>query len=147
MADNKTTLKAVWNGDTKGSGTIKAGHLDTKIAISESSGGTGEGAEPKEFLLSSAATCYIMTLVAILDSRELPVVDLEMDSEVTVSKEEGFKITHYPHIILSADATDKQKETAERAFTTADRGCSIGNLLKKADVQITVKSKLSEQSK
>jgi len=28
---------------------------------------------------------------SFLDSRELPVVNLEMDSEVTVSKEEGFK--------------------------------------------------------
>jgi len=36
---------------------------------------------------------------------------------------------------LSADATDKQKKTAERAFTSADKGCSIGNLLKKTDVQ------------
>lgn len=146
MADSKTNLKIVWDGDTKGNGSLNARNLETKIAISESSGGSGEGTGPKELLVSSAASCYTMTLVAILDSRKLPVVGLMMDSEATLSKEEGLKIIHYPHITLSAEATEEQIQTANRAFMLADKGCAIGNMLKKADAQIHIKGKLTVQN-
>ena len=146
MANVKKRLYTVWNGNTKGNGNIKTNNFDTKIAISESSGGSGEGTGPKELLVSSAASCYIMTLVSILETRNLPVVDLTMDSDVTVSKEKGFEIIHYPKITLSTDATEEQIQTANRAFVLADKGCAIGKLLKKADVQIDIDGKVSVQS-
>lgn len=139
MAD----LKTIWNGNTKGNGSIQANNLEVNIAIPESSGGSGEGTGPKELLVSAAAACYTTTLAAILESRKLPVVELTMDSDVTVSKEEGFKIIHYPHIRVSAGATEEQIKTANKAFILADKGCSIGNMLKKADAQIDIEGKVS----
>lgn len=70
MADLKTNLKTVWDGNTKGNGRIKANFLETNIAIPESLGGSGEGAEPKELLITSAAACYTMTLVTMLETRK-----------------------------------------------------------------------------
>jgi lipoyl-dependent peroxiredoxin len=139
----KINLKTVWNGNTKGTGIIKANYLETKIAIPELLGGSGEGTEPKELLVTSAVACYTMTLAAMLETRKLPVAGLTMDSEATNSKEEGFKIIHYPHIILSADATEEQIQSANRAIVAADKGCAVGNMLKKADVQIGVEGKVS----
>jgi lipoyl-dependent peroxiredoxin len=146
MADLKTNLKTVWYGNTKGNGRIKANFLETNIAIPESLGGSGEGAEPKELLITSAAACYTMTLVTMLETRKLPVTGLTMDSEATNSKEEGFKIIHYPQIILSADATEEHIQAANRAIVSADKGCAIGNMLKKADVQIDIEGKVSISS-
>ncbi|WP_077596146.1 OsmC family protein [Oceanobacillus kimchii] len=143
MADLKTNLKTVWNGSTKGNGNIEANYLDTKIAIPESSGGSGEGADPKELLVTSAAACYTMTLVAMLEARKLPVDQFTMDSEGTNSKEEGFKVIHYPHITLSANATEKEIRSVNRAFKAADKGCAVGNMLKKADAQIDIVGKVS----
>jgi lipoyl-dependent peroxiredoxin len=146
MAGLKVNLKTVWNGNTKGNGRIQANYLETKIAIPEFLGGSGEGAEPKELLVTSAAACYTMTLVAMLETRKLPVAGLTMDSEATNSKEEGFKILHYPHIILSADATEEQIQSAYRAISAADKGCAVGNMLKKADTQLDIVGKVSVQS-
>ncbi|MCI2256480.1 OsmC family protein [Domibacillus sp. PGB-M46] len=146
MDSLKTNLKIVWNGNTKGAGRVKAAHLETNIAIPESLGGSGEGTEPKELLVTSAAACYSMTLVAMLETRKLPVAGLTMDSEATNSKEEGFKIIHYPHVILSANATEEQVQSANRTILAADKGCAIGNMLKKADVQIDLEGKVSVAS-
>jgi peroxiredoxin-like protein len=143
MADLKTNLKTVWYGNIKGNGRIQANNLETNIAIPELLGGSGEGTEPKELLVTSAVACYKMTLVAMLETRKLPVAGLTMDSEASNSKEKGFKIIHYPHIILTADATEDQIQSANRAIVAADKGCTVGNMLKKADVQIDVEGKVS----
>lgn len=142
MAELNTMVNMVWYGNAKGDGTLKSGKLKTKIAIPESLGGSGEGANPKQLLISSAATCYIMTLVYILQTMKLPVVGMVMNSEAANFKEE-FKIVHYPQVILSADATEDQSKSANEALMVADQRCEVGNLLKKADVQIQVDGKVS----
>ncbi|WP_185907913.1 OsmC family protein [Psychrobacillus soli] len=142
MAEMKTSLNIVWHGGVTGNGTLKAEYLDTKVAIPTSFGGSGNGADPKELLVSSAATCFIATLTYMLDSRKLPVVEHTINSEVMIS-EDGFNITHYPQIILSADATEAQIQSAQRAIEGADKGCEVGNLLKKAGVIIEVQGKVS----
>ncbi len=142
MTDMKINVNAVWNGGVNGNGTLKADFLETKIAIPTSLGGSGDGANPKEVLVSSVTTCYTATLVFVLESRKLPVVELTVDSGANISENE-FKITHHPHIVLSSDATQEQIESAHRAAEAADKGCEVGNVLKKADVKIEVQGKVS----
>lgn len=144
MADLKTNVNVVWDGGTKGNGTLKAEFLDTQISIPEALGGSGNGADPKELLVSSAATCYIATLTFILENRKLPVVELTMNSNVTIADKE-FIITHFPQIVLSADATESQILSAQRAIEGADRACEIGNLLKKAGVIIEAQGNVSQK--
>lgn len=146
MAEFKTILNTVWYRDAKGDGRMKANKLKTKIAIPEPLGGSGEGANPKELLVSSAAACYIMTLVYTLQTKKLPVVGLIMNSEGNNSKEDRFTIVHYPQIILSTDATEEQAQSAYEAVEAADQRCEVGNLLKKTDVQIQVEGKVSVMS-
>ncbi|WP_080848253.1 OsmC family protein [Cytobacillus gottheilii] len=145
MADT-ANLKIVWNGDSKGNGSLKAGNLETNVAIPESLGGSGEGAGPKELLISSAASCFTLTLVAMLEARKLPVSGLTVDSESSLSKEEGLKITHYPHITMSAEATEEQVQAAQRTFVSADKACAVGNLLKAANAQIDIEGKVTVQN-
>lgn len=143
MDQSKTTLKMVWTGSKSGSGKIEASYLKTDIAVPKSFGGSGEGTEPKELLVSSAASCFLMTLVGMLEARNVAVDSLEMKSEASVSKEEGFKIVHYPTIILPSAATEDQIQLADRTFAAADRNCDVGNLLKKAGVQIDFSGNVS----
>lgn len=142
MTEMKTNLNIVWQGGAAGSGTLKAEYLDTKIAIPKSLGGSGNGTDPKELLVSSATTCYITTLAYMLESRKLPVVELTISSEGTIS-DDGFNITHNPQIVLSADATENQIQAAQRAIEGADKGCEVGNLLKNAGVVIEAIGKVS----
>ena len=144
MADMKINVNAVWNDGVTGNGALKTENLDAKIAIPTSLGGSGNGANPKEVLVSSVTTCYIATLTFALESRKLPVVELTVNSEANISDNE-FKITHYPHIVLSADATEEQIQSAQRATEAADKGCEVGNLLKKADVKIEIQGKVSSK--
>ena len=109
----KTNMKAVWNGGIQGKGTLKAEHLETNIAVPESKGGSGDGANPSELLVSSATTCYIATLTFMLETRKIPVIELTVNSEATIS-DEGFTITHYPQIVLSTNAKEEQVQSAQR---------------------------------
>lgn len=142
MTGSKTNVNTVWYRNIKGSGRIKANQMQTQIAIPESFGGSGEGANPMEMLVSAAVACYTSTLTITLDTQQLPIAGLIMDSEATQS-EEGMRIVHFPHIVLAADATEEQVESAREAVVTAEQNCFIGNMLIKGGVQIEVKGKVS----
>jgi peroxiredoxin-like protein len=144
MDNVKTKVKAVWNGGIMGTGSLKGENVDTQIAISKSSGGNGNGAEPQELLVCSATTCYIETLTYMLESRKLPVVELMINSEATVS-EDGFHIIHYPKIILDTNATEELIQSTYRVIEGADRGCKVGNLLRKAGIIINIEGKVTIQ--
>ena len=136
-------LKTVWNGSTKGSGTITADKMDTQIAIPTVSGGSGDGANPTELLAASAASCYAMTLIALTAARSLPVLSLSMATDAVNSKNQGLKIVHYPEVNMPKTATEEEIKFMERAFNTADMGCHIGNLLKRADAEIKIEGKIT----
>lgn len=143
MDQSKTTLNMEWNGNKSGSGKVEGGYLKTEIAIPQAFGGSGQGTEPKELLVTSAATCFLMTLVSMLEARELVVESLKMHSEASASKEEGLKITHYPSIVMPTGATEEEVQSVDRTFAAADRNCDVGNMLKKAGVQIHVNGDVS----
>ena len=136
-------LKTVWNGSTKGSGTITADKMDTQIAIPTVSGGSGDGANPTELLAASAASCYAMTLIALTAAWNLPVSSLSMATDAVNSKDRGLKIVHYPEVNMPKSATEEEIKFMERAFNTADMGCHIGNLLKRADAEIKIEGKIT----
>lgn len=136
-------LKTVWNGSTKGSGTITADKMDAQIAIPTVSGGSGDGANPTELLAASAASCYAMTLIALTAARSLPVSSLSMATDAMNSKDRGLKIVHYPEVNMPKSATEEEIKFVERAFNTADMGCHIGNLLKRADAEIKIEGKIT----
>ncbi|SFF45068.1 peroxiredoxin, SACOL1771 subfamily [Paenibacillus algorifonticola] len=143
MADLKTNVKIVWYPDAKGYGKIESNYLKTNIAIPKALGGSGEGSDPKELLVSSAASCYIMTLVYSLQTQKLDVAGIFMDSEATNSKEDGFIIVHSLQVVLPAGATEKHIKAMNGAMTAADQACEVGNLLKKAGVQIKIEGKIA----
>lgn len=135
-------LKTVWNGSTKGNGTITGDKMDTPIAIPTVSGGSGDGANPTDLLAASAASCYAMTLIALTAARNLPVISLTMTTDAANSRDKGIKIIHYPEVSLPESAIEEEIKFVERAFNTADMGCHIGNLLKRADADIKVEGKI-----
>lgn len=135
-------LKTVWNGSIQGNGTITGDKMDTPIAIPTVSGGSGDGANPTDLLAASAASCYAMTLIALTTARNLPVIGLKMTTDALNTKDKGLNIVHYPEISLPESATEEEIKFVERAFNTADMGCHVGNLLKRADAEIKIEGKI-----
>lgn len=142
MADLKLNLKTDWKEGVKGRGIIKGDELNVGIAIPEATGGSGNGSNPLELLASSAIACYSMTLVSIIETRALPVTGYTMDTEV-INSNDKISIIHRPKLNLSSSATEKETEIADRAFKSADKACSVGNLLKNAGVTIDIDGSVS----
>ncbi|WDZ55786.1 OsmC family protein [Paenibacillus polymyxa] len=122
-------LKADWNGGRNSDGRIEAGQLRTAISIPAEMGGPGVGTNPDEMLLGAAATCYLITLAAMMERASLPVASLALESEGIVEVTNNIftyrRIVHRPQVQLAADATESQIEQALRLAEQAETSCMI----------------------
>lgn len=133
MAQHTFHLKADWTGGRNGEGRITVGNLSSAISAPAELDGPGIGTNPEEMLVGSAATCYIITLAALLNKREIPVAKLTMSSEGVVSKQGGLhfeRIVHRPQMTLTSGATEEQQEAAKQAAIRAEQACMISNTLR-----------------
>ena len=118
MAEHHFHLTADWPGLRNDVGTIDAGNLKTKVSIPHEMDGPGIGTNPDEMLLGAAATCYIITLAAMMERSKLEKEALSMESVGVVDVTKGIitykKIIHKPHIVLKADASEKRRNTCTK---------------------------------
>lgn len=133
MAEHHFHLKANWPGLRNDVGDIEAGNLKTKISIPPEMDGPGIGTNPDEMLLGAAATCYIITLAAMMQRSNLEKQNLTMESEAIVEVTNGVftykKIIHRPYIVLNSDAVEKDLLLAEKLAKKAETACMISRAL------------------
>lgn len=134
MGQHHFHLKADWPGLRNDIGTIDAGNLKTEISIPPEMDGPGIGTNPDEMLLGAAATCYIITLAAMMERSKLEKVALTMESIGVVDVTNGVitykKIIHKPQIVLKQDATEKDEELAHKLAKKAETSCMISRAIK-----------------
>lgn len=134
MAEHLFHLKANWPGGRNDVGTIDAGQLKTKVSIPPEMEGPGIGTNPDEMLLGAAATCYIITLAAMMERSGLAKEGLEMESIGIVDVTNGIitykKIIHKPCIVLQSDATEKDVARAKRIAERAESACMISRAIR-----------------
>lgn len=133
MTEHHFHLKANWPGLRNDVGEIATGHLQTKISIPPEMDGPGVGTNPDEMLLGAAATCYIITLAAMLERSGLDKESLTMESEGIVDVTKGVftykKIIHRPHVVLKKEATEKDVALAEKLASKAEASCMISRAI------------------
>jgi peroxiredoxin-like protein len=133
-------IKGNWKGDRNGSGLMITNEVKIPISAPAALDGPGIGSNPEELLAASAATCYIITLAAILTKREIKYSHLESSTEAVVQEEGNtliFKeIIHRPLIIL-IDGNEEKKKLVEQLAQRAEKACFIGKTLKPG-VEISV---------
>jgi len=131
MALHSFHLTANWPGLRNDVGTIKTANLHTKISIPPEMDGPGIGTNPDEMLLGAAATCYIITLAAMLERSKINKDSLTMTSEGVVDISNGVitykKIIHRPHLILHSE---KDMVLAQKLARKAESSCMISRALK-----------------
>ncbi|MED2971950.1 OsmC family protein [Fictibacillus sp. B-59209] len=129
MAEHTFHLKANWPGLRNDVGEIETGNLKMKISIPPEMDGPGVGTNPDEMLLGAAATCYIITLAAMMDRSSLDKESLTMDSVGVVDVTKGVitykKIIHRPVIVLKTGATHADQQLAKRLAEKAEASCMI----------------------
>jgi peroxiredoxin-like protein len=149
MAEHHFYLKANWPGLRNDVGEIEAGNLVTKVSIPPEMDGPGVGTNPDEMLLGAAATCYIITLAAMMERSQLEKITLSMESEAIVDVTKGVftykKIIHRPHIILKTNASERDIQLAKKLAEKAETSCMIsraiqGNVEMELEVTIEVAS-------
>lgn len=126
---HKFQLNGVWNGGRNSEGVIEAGNLKTIISIPEGMGGPGVGTNPDEMLLGAAATCYLITLAAMLERAGIETESLTQASEGIVDVTNNIftyeKIIHRPRIVLKAGSGERELEKARRLAEAAEGSCMI----------------------
>ena len=134
MALHHFKLHAHWPGGRNDSGIIESGNLHTKISIPKEMDGPGIGTNPDEMLLGAAATCYIITLAAMLERGSIDKESLTMESEAIVDVTNGVftykKIIHKPKLLLTERADEKALEKARRLCEKAESSCMISRAIK-----------------
>jgi peroxiredoxin-like protein len=146
LAEHHFHLQAHWPGLRNDVGEIAVGNLVTKISIPPEMDGPGVGTNPDEMLLGAAATCYIITLAAMMQRSHLDKKDLLMESEGIVDVTNGVftykKIIHRPTIILKEDATIEDEKLAQRLAEKAEKSCMISRAIQgnvELELQVTIK--------
>ncbi|MGD6878868.1 OsmC family protein [Bacillus infantis] len=141
MAEHRFELKAHWPGLRNDSGTLETKGLSAKISIPPEMDGPGVGTNPDEMLLGAAATCYIITLAAMMERSRLDKEDLTIESTGIVDVTNGVitykEIIHRPQIILKSDASDRDLQLAERLAQKAEGSCMISRAVK-GNVEISL---------
>lgn len=145
MALHHFHLKANWPGLRNDVGDIETGKLRTQISIPPEMNGPGVGTNPDEMLLGAAATCYIITLAAMMERSGLAKENLTMESEGIVDVTKGVftykKIIHRPHVILKMDAAETDIKLAEKLARKAETSCMISRAIQgnvEMELQVSV---------
>lgn len=145
MAEHSFHLKANWPGLRNDVGTIETGQLKTEVSIPPEMEGPGIGTNPDEMLLGAAATCYIITLAAMMERNKLDKVSLTMDSEGIVDVAKGVitykKIIHRPKIILKQDASINDLSLAQMLADKAETSCMISRAVQ-GNVEIELQAEI-----
>lgn len=131
MARHSFHLTANWPGLRNDVGVIETANLQTNISIPPEMDGPGIGTNPDEMLLGAAATCYIITLAAMLERSKINKNRLTMTSEGIVDISKGIitykKIIHRPHLILQSE---EDLPLAQKIVRKAESSCMISRALK-----------------
>jgi len=134
MAIHQFTLEASWPGGRNEVGYIDAGHLQTKISIPTEMDGPGVGTNPDEMLLGAAATCYLITMAAMMERAELPLEHVGLSSVGDVDVTNGVftykRITHRPLVRLKKEASEEQLARAKKIAHQAETSCMISRAIK-----------------
>lgn len=146
MAEHIFRLKARWPGGRNTVGDIMAGNLQTQVSIPKEMDGPNIGTNPDEMLLGAAATCYMITLGALLERAGIETNKQTLESNGYVDVTNGVftykKIVHKPTIELMPYATANDRKKAQRLAEKAEETCMISKALK-GNVQLELQATIT----
>ncbi len=145
MARHSFHITTDWPGQRNDVGTLGSEKFHTEISIPPEMGGPGVGTNPDEMLLGAAATCYIITLAAMLERSHIEKKNLTMTSVGIVEVENGVitykEIIHRPVLTLGPSTSEKVITLTKKLLVKAEQSCMItralkGNVTVKVDPEI-----------
>ncbi|WNR45918.1 OsmC family protein [Paenibacillus roseipurpureus] len=146
MSEQSFELQATWTGGLDGTGRIQAAKLQTAISVPTEFDGPGTGTNPEEMLLGAAATCYIITLGAMLQREGIQ--SLTLHSHIYVESRPTMKvksILHCPLICVPSTTVPEKLDKLYQAALRAEKTCMISKALRgNVDVRVQPEIRLME---
>lgn len=118
--------RTTWTGALDGQGQLITSSTELMFSAPAALGGKGVGTNPEELLLGAAATCFLITLSAVLNRMQVPQQVLRVRSELEVSTEGGLTVrtlTHYPNV-------DAESPKVAKALEIAELNCLVAKAMK-----------------
>lgn len=141
MTKHKFSVNIDWPQGRNSVGELSAERLNTQISIPPEMDGPGIGTNPDEMLLGAAATCYIITLAAMLERSQIDA-DLQLTSNGIVDVTNGvftYKEIHHYVAITMNDQSERAQKLTERYAYKAEETCMISKALKgNVDIQVHI---------
>lgn len=136
------TMKLDWPGGRNNIGELEAHKLKTKVSIPKEMDGPDVGTNPDEMLLGASATCYIISLGAMLERANIEAV-LSAESTGIVDVTNGvFTYERIEHVV-TIRLQDDNEANRNKALLLAEKAegtCMISKALK-GNVEIIVNIK------
>lgn len=127
-----------WPGQRNAIGKVQIAEAILDFSIPKALDGPGQGTNPDELLLSSAAGCYLITLATMLERSSISVSALKLSSELIVEVKDGiFKVVELHHFPVIKGYPKAKTKMVERIVHKADERCMISNALK-GNVEIKI---------
>ncbi|MEK4230532.1 OsmC family protein [Solibacillus sp. FSL H8-0538] len=141
MGQHKFFTNINWPGGRNDVGSLDAMKLKTEISIPEEMDGPGIGTNPDEMLLGAAATCYIISLAAMLERSGIEA-KLKLQSEGIVDVTNGVftyeQILHHVTISLQ-ERSERNEKMAHRLGEKAEQTCMISKALRgNVEIKLTI---------
>lgn len=137
------SIHASWQGGLGGDGKLSTPGFTVAHSAPVALGGSGAGTNPEELLASAAASCYLITLGAILARRELPLQRVELSTTVSISKAlEVESVVHTPRIFVKG-ASEQVVAAVKECSARAETMCLIAKAMR-GNVQIEVRPEVVE---
>lgn len=145
MVEHLFSATISWPGGRDAVGQIQCGQLRAQVSVPAQMNGPGTGTNPDEMLVSAAATCYIITLAAMLERAGIRTAEMHLQSDGIVDVTRGVfsfrRITHRPRIRLADGNPPDAMQALERLVRHADRSCMISKALR-GNVEIVLEPEL-----
>lgn len=113
-------------------GTLELAAGPVPVDVPAQLGGPGEGSNPEELLVASAAACYGLTLASLLERAGLVPQGFGVEAEGVVSRERGLlfkQMVMRPKLTLGSTDAGRIEE-AERLCAEAAEKCFIARTLR-----------------
>ena len=136
MSTHQANVSVQWTGGFSGRGTIDAAGFNAQVSLPKEFGGAAIGTSPEDLLLSSIASCHLITLGIILDKNGVDYQSLSIEGRLLTK-------TGPPPVIEEVQltihiATQTGQDELEKLGEKVDGFCLIGKALK-SEIKKTVK--------
>ncbi len=133
-----------WNGALNGEGMLKSAGLEALFSVPSEFKGKGVGTNPEELLGLTAASCYAITIAAVLSFQGITVKKLSVRTSVEVYFDKGLelkKLVHYPKVVAANATVQKIAESLNRA----KESCFFSKALNKS-IAVEVQPEINVES-